>query len=93
MVMIEKYLIYRTKNVFISCLVCTVRIVLPGPVRTYQQIEQICKKLSLYYLDNRDISRKHLWKDGIHLVVSENIILGNISISYLSKIYHPRVFT
>ena len=55
-------------------------------------------KLGVCQVDNRNFRRKHLWKDGLHLVESGKVILANNSLSYLRKrflirIHHPEVFT
>ena len=83
--MVEKSHTYRIKNVFISGLVYTTRI-------------SLCNQLGICYIDNRNIGRKHLWKDGFHLVESGKVILANNFLSYLSKcflirIHHPGLFT
>ena len=61
-------------------------------------IEYLYDKLSICYVDNRNIRRKYLWKDGLYLVESGKVILANNFLSYLSKcfliyIHHPWVFT
>ena len=45
-------------------------------------------KLGVCYVDNRNIRRKYLWKDGLHLVESGKVILANNFLSYLSKCTH-----
>ena len=97
--MADKCHTYGVKNVFISGLVYTARIGLPVFERTYEMIVHICHKLGVCYVNNRNIRRKHLWKDGLHLVESGKVILANnFFLSYLSKrflirIHHPGVFT
>ena len=62
-------------------------------------IVHLCYKLGACYVDNRNIRRKHLWKDGLHLVESGKVILANNLLSYLGfnvfsiRIHHPGVFT
>lgn len=61
-------------------------------------IEHLCKQFGQCYEDNRNIRRKHLWKDGLYFVVSGKVILGNDFLSYLRKffsirIHHPGAFT
>ena len=97
--MVDKFHAYGVKNVFISGLVYTTRIGLPVLERTHEMIVNLCYKLGVCYVDNRNIRRKHLWKDGLHLVESGKVILANnFFLSYLSKrflirIHHPGVFT
>ena len=77
MSMVEKCYTYGIRNVFISDLVYTTRIGLPVLERTREMILHLCNKLGICYVDNRNIERKHLWKDGLHLVQSAKIILAN----------------
>ena len=94
---VEKCHTYRIKNVFISGLVYTTRIGLPVLEKTHEMIVHLCNKLGLCYVDNQNIRRKHLWKDGLHFVESGKVILANNFLSYLSKclirIHHPGLFT
>ena len=96
--MVDKCHNYGVKNVFISGLVYTTRIGLPVLERTHEMIVHLYYKLGVCYVDNRNISRKHLWEDGLHLVESGKVILANNFLSYLSKcflirIHHPGAFT
>ena len=68
--MVEKCHTYGIKNVFISGLVYTTRIGLPVLERTHEMIVHLCNKLGTYYVDNRNIRRKHLWKDGLHIFLT-----------------------
>ena len=58
-------------------------------------IEQLGNKLGICYLDNRNIRRKHLWKDTLHLHGSGKVILTNhlFVFLFLIRIYHPGVIT
>ena len=81
-------------EIFISGLVYTTRIGLPVLERTHEMIVHLCNKLGICYVDNRSIRRKYLWKDGLHLVESDKVIIANNFLSYLSKcflicIHHP----
>ena len=75
--MVEKCHTYGIKNAFISGLVYTTRIGLPVLERTNEMIVHLCNKLGICYVDNKNIRRKHLWKDGLHLVESGKAILAN----------------
>ena len=68
--MVEKCHTYGIKNAFISGLVYATRIGLPVLERTHEMIVHLCNKLGTCYVDNKNIRRKHLWKDGLHLVES-----------------------
>ena len=86
--MVEKCPASGIKNVFISDLVYTRgRIGLPVLERTHEMIEHLCNKLTVCYVGNRNIRRKHLWKDGLLLVESGK---GKV---FLIRIHHPGVFT
>ena len=76
--MVEKCHTYGIKDLFISGLVYTARIGLPVLEKTHKMIVRLCNKLGLCYNDNRNIRRKHLWKDGLHLVESGKVILANV---------------
>ena len=95
---VDKCHTYGIKNVFVSGLVYTTRIGLPVLARTHEMIVNLCYKLGVCYVDNRNIRRKHLWKDGLHLVESGKVILANnflseISKCFLIRIHHPGAFT
>ena len=81
--MVDKCHTYGVKNVFISGLVYTARIGLPVLERTHEMIANLCYKLGVCSVDNRNIERKHLRKDGLHLVESAEVILANKFLSYL----------
>ena len=50
-------------------------------------IVDLCNKLGVCYAGNRNIGGKNLWKDGLHLIESGKVILGNYILSYLSKCF------
>ena len=76
----------------------TTRTGLPVLEKTHELIVHLCNKLGICYVDNQNIRRKHLWKEGLHFVESGKVILANSFLSYLSKyflirIHHPGLFT
>ena len=77
---VDKCHTYGVKDVFISGLIYTTRTEQGLPVleRTHEMIVHFCYKLGVCYVDNRNIRRKHLWKDGLHLAESDKVILANI---------------
>ena len=84
--------------VFNSGLAYKTWIGLPVPESTHEMTEHVSSNLGICYVDNRNIKRKHLWKDGLHLIRSGKIILAYNFLSCLSKhflirIQHLRVFT
>ena len=82
--MVDECHTYGVKNVFISGLVYTAaRIGLPVLERTHGMIANLCYKLSVCYVENRNMGRKHLRKDDLHLVESGKVILANKFLSYL----------
>ena len=96
--MVGKCHSYGIKNAFISGLVYTTRIGLPVLERTHEMVAHLCNKLGICYVDNRNIRRKHLWKDDLHLDESGEVISANNFLSYLSncfliRIYHPGLFS
>ena len=70
---VEKCHTYGIKNVFISGLVYTAKI---GQFLR-RLIVHLCKKLGTCYEDNRNVRRKHLWKDSLHLVEPNMLISAN----------------
>ena len=85
--MVEKCNIHGIKNVFISGLVYKTRIGLPVLQKTHGMIVHLCNKLGICYVDNWNIRRKYLWKDGLHLVESAKVVLANNFLSSLSKCF------
>ena len=75
--MVEKCHTCAVKNVFILGLTYSTRIGLPVLERTRKMVVHLCNKLSVFYVDNRNIRRKHLWKDGLHLVEFGRVILAS----------------
>ena len=39
---------------------------LPVNEKTHEMIVHLCNKLGICYVDNQNIRREHLWKDGLH---------------------------
>ena len=39
-------------------------------------IQNLCQKYGWFYVDNRNIRGKHLYKDGLHLTEEGKIILA-----------------
>ena len=46
-------------------------------------------KYGFYFIDNGAISKKDLWKDGIHLIESGRVIVANNLINYLNNFKKP----
>ena len=85
--MVEKCHTFGIKNVFISGLVYTTRIGLLVIERIHEMILHLGNKLGICYIGNRNIRMKHFWKDCLHLVESDKVILANNVLSYLSKCF------
>ena len=85
--MVEKCFTCGIKNAFISILVYTTRISPSVLERTHEMIAHICNKLGACYVDNINIGRKHLWKDGLLLVESGKVIIAKKILSCLSKCF------
>ena len=90
---VDKCHTYGVKGVFISGLIYTTRTEQGLPVleRTPEMIVHFCYRLGVCYVDNRNIRRKDLSKDGLHLVESGKVILANNFLSYLSKCFLIRI--
>ena len=86
--MVEKCQSYGVKNVFISGLVYTTKIGTPVLEMTHEMtVSNLCIKLGVCHVVNRNIRRKHLWKDGLHLFKSDKVILANNFLTYLSNFF------
>ena len=48
-------------------------------------IQNLCQKYGWFYVDNRNIRGKHLYKDGLHLTEEGKIILARNLIFCLNK--------
>ena len=80
-----KYTTFRVKNIFISGLVCTTRINIGILEKNHVLIQKFCQEYGWFYVDNRNIRGKHLYKDGLHLMEEGKIILARNLIFCLNK--------
>ena len=62
------------KNIFISELVYVARINIVILEKFHDS--NLCQKYGWFYVDNRNIRGKHLYKDGLHLTEEGKIILA-----------------
>ena len=51
-----------------------------------------CQKYDWFYVDNRNIRRKHLYKDGLYLMEESKIILARNLIFYLNNDIRQIIF-
>ena len=73
------------KNIFISGLVYTTRINIGILEKIHVVIQNFCQEYGWFYVDNRNIRGKHLYKDGLHLMEERKIILARNLIFCLNK--------
>ena len=73
------------KNIFISGLVYTTRTNIGILEKIHVMIHNFCQEYSWFYVYNRNIRGKHLYKDGLHLMEEGKIILARNSIFCLNK--------
>ena len=73
------------KNIFISGLVYTTRINIGILAKIHVVIQNFCQKYGWFYVDNRNIGGKHLYKDGLHLMEEGKIILARNLVFCLNK--------
>ena len=64
------------RNIFISGLVYTTRINIGIIEKSHIIIQNICQKYGWFYVHNRNIRGKHLYKDGLHLMEEGKTILA-----------------
>ena len=81
----EKYFMFGIRSVFISGLVYTTRV----DVSLFERIHVLgfdfCRKNSFIYIDNRNIRRDSLYKDGLHLIDKGKAFLADNFIVYLNN--------
>ena len=76
---------FGVKNIFISGLVYTTRINIGILEKIHVVIQNFCQENGWFYVDNRNIRGKHLYKDGLHLMEEGKIILARNLIFCLNK--------
>ena len=76
---------FGVKNIFISGLVYTTRINIGILEKIHAVPQNSCQEYSWFYVDNRNIRGKHLYKDGLHLMEEGKIILARNLIFCLNK--------
>ena len=76
---------FGVKNNFISGLVYTTRINIGILEKIHVVIQNFCQENGWFYVDNRNIQGKHLYKDGLHLMEEGKIILARNLIFCLNK--------
>ena len=76
---------YDVKNIFLSGIVFTTRVSLDILIQVHNMISNFCSTNGLYYIDNRNIRADCLYKDGLHLLDKEKIVLANNLIINLNQ--------
>ena len=76
---------FGVKNIFISGLVYTNRINIGILEKIHDMIQNFCQEYGWFYVDNRNIRGKHLYKDRLHLMEEGKMILGRNLIFCLNK--------
>ena len=76
---------FGVKNIFISGLVYTARTNIGILEKIHVMIQNFCQNYGWFYVDNRNIRRKYLYKDGLHLMEEDKIILARNLIFCLNK--------
>ena len=65
------------KNVFISGLIPSRKVEEHYISNLNNQLKEICKANTYIFIDNSNITERHLWRDGIHLNDRGKYILAN----------------
>ena len=73
------------KNIFISLLAYKTRINIATFEKINAMIQTFCQKYGWFYVDNKNIRGKHLYKDGLHLMYESKIILARNFIFYSNQ--------
>ena len=76
---------FGVKNIFISGLVYKTRINIGILEKIHVVIQNFCQEYGWFYVDNRNIRGKHLYKDGLHQMEEGKIILARNLIFCLNK--------
>ena len=76
---------FGVKNIFILGLVYTTRINIGILEKIHVVIQNFCQENCWFYVDNRNIRGKHLYKDGLHLMEEGKIILARNLLFCLNK--------
>ena len=88
---------YGIEKIFISGLVTTTRYPESVRIETNTLIESICDADGYFYVNNNNISRSNLFKDGLHLLENgKNILVENFIVDVkksflISRTFHPNV--
>ena len=80
-------LLQNIKNISLKCkkFVYTTRINIGILEKIYVMIQNFCQEYGWFYVDNRNIRGKHLYRDGLHLMEEGKIILATNLIFCLNK--------
>ena len=73
------------ETVFISSLVFNQRVEWKRIEIINEQLKRNCMNQGFIFIDNNEISARHMWRDGIHLLEIGNIVLANNFIDYINK--------
>ena len=94
--MIQKCRNFGIKYIFLSGLVYTKRIITEFLEDVHLKLVNVCKEMQVYFIDNRDITRVYLFRDGLHLLESGKKLLANNFVSnfnnFLSVKHRPNLF-
>ena len=80
----NKCVSYGVKKVFISVITFTKRIDQNTLDKVNDLIMKLCEENCLRYINNKNITIRHLFKDGLHLLESGKCTLGNNFIDSLN---------
>ena len=81
---------YGVKNIFLSGITYSTKVNINLIRKLNGQIECYCKELNFEYINNENIRRQDLWKDGIHLLNCGIIIIANNFIDILNYFFQNK---
>ena len=67
----------NVKDVIISSIVYSTKADVNTIRKVNEEVSLLCKRYGFMYIENNNINRGHLWKDGIHLNEYGTTILAN----------------
>ena len=94
--MIKKCRNFGVKYIFVSGLAYTKRIITEFLEDVHLKLVNVCKEMRVYFIDNRNITRFYLFRDGLPLLESGKKLLANSFVSnfnnFLSVKHRPNLF-
>lgn len=86
----ERFRACNVEDVFVSGITYSSKVDTQTLNRVNYDLQIRCKQHGFIFIDNANIEYEHLWKDGIHLRASGNILLANNLIDSLNNFFRAK---